>query len=165
VADIDVSMGRDEAWFRSLHARSGEALTRYALRRAASAADAEDVVAETFLVAWRRRDTVPEPPDDLLWLYGVARNTLSNVTRGERRRDRLRGRIAAEPPAAPAPDGDGLGAAVRDALSHLPPDDAELLLLIAWEELSHRELAAVFETTENAIALRASRAKRRLAGL
>jgi len=49
--------------FRSIHA--------YAIRRVGSGDDAGDVVAEVFATAWRRIDEVPEPPEDLLWLYGL----------------------------------------------------------------------------------------------
>lgn len=161
--DINADMARDETWFRSLHARSAENVTRYALRRAASRADAEDAVSETFLVAWRRRADVPEPPEDVLWLYGVARRALANVDRGGRRLERLRARLASEPSlVAEEPFGDDASHAVRAALSDLSELDAEVLRLLVWEGLSHREAAAVLESTENAVALRASRARKRL---
>jgi RNA polymerase sigma-70 factor (ECF subfamily) len=155
-------MARDEAWFRALHARTSEQISRYALRRATTHSDAEDAVSETYLVAWRRRDAVPEHPDDLLWLYGVARNALANVERGARRLARLRGRLALEPVNTVEPPDDA-GADVRAALAQLPEADAELLRLLTWEGLSQREAATLLETTENAIALRASRARRKLA--
>jgi len=165
MSDIIGAMARDEAWFRALHQRTGEALSRYALRRTRARADAEDAVAETFLVAWRRRAAVPDEPEDLLWLYGVARRVLANAARGARRRERLRGRLAAEPPGAlDEPDG-GRAAEIRAALARLPGRDAELLRLLAWEGLSQREAALALGTSENAVALRASRARRRLAGL
>jgi RNA polymerase sigma-70 factor (ECF subfamily) len=160
--DIDPSMTRDEAWFRSIHSRTGEAVSRYALRRAPTRADAEDVVAETYLVAWRRRDAVPEPPEDLLWLYGVTRNTLANVARSARRRERLWSRLASEPVQTESALDDVRSLAIRAAVDTLPALDAELLRLLAWEGLSHREIAAVLGSTENAIALRASRARRKL---
>lgn len=159
MADIDGPMGRDETWFRSLHARTADDVTRFALRRAASRADAEDAVADAYLVAWRRREAVPEPPEDALWLYGVTRNALANLARGARRRERLRLRLARE---RPPEHRDADVGEVAAALARLPEQDAELLRLLAWEGLSHREAAVVLETTENAVALRASRARRRL---
>lgn len=161
--DIGSPMARDDVWLRSLHARSAEDVTRYALRRARSAADAEDAVAEAFLVAWRRRDVVPEPPEDVLWLYGVTRNALANLARGDRRRLRLGARLATEPAQLPGADPiDPRVGSLREALQHLPEQDAELLRLLTWERLSHQQAAEVLGTSENAIALRASRARRRL---
>lgn len=160
-----MSSARDQHWFTSLHARTAGDITRYALRRAGRT-DAEDVVGETFLVAWRRRTSVPEPPEDLLWLYGVARNTIANTTRSARRRERLVERLRSERPPESVVDADDPSAdTVREALDRLAPLDAEVLRLIAWEGLSHREVAVALETSENAVALRASRARRRLSTL
>jgi RNA polymerase sigma-70 factor, ECF subfamily len=157
-------MVRDDVWFDRLLEDTFDRVLRYALRRGGEA-DAEDVVAETYLVAWRRRGDVPEPPEDVLWLFGVARRQLANARRSERRRHRLRLTLARERPVGAAPAQDPRVEAVRDALQQLPDADAELLRLLAWEGLSQREAAAVLDTTENAIALRASRARRRLAEL
>jgi RNA polymerase sigma-70 factor (ECF subfamily) len=160
--DIDHSMDHDESWFRSLHGRAAEDVARFALRRTRSAADADDVISETFLVAWRRRHVVPEPPEDLLWLYGVARNVLANAARGARRQERLWARLAAEPVTVAADPPSEPLADVACALAALPSADAELLRLLAWEGLTHGEAAVVLGTTENAVALRASRARRAL---
>ncbi len=163
--DINTSMARDETWFRSLHARTADDVARFALRRSPTTADADDVVSETFLVAWRRRGTVPEPPEDVLWLYGVARNVLANAGRSARRVERLRARLAAEPAPAAARRASAARRGVAQALRRLPAPDAELLCLLAWEELSHAEAAVVLDSTENAVALRASRARRSLRAL
>lgn len=164
MADINTAMARDETWFRSLHARTADDVARFALRRSPTTADADDVVSETFLVAWRRRGTVPEPPEDVLWLYGVARNVLANAGRSARRVERLRARLAAEPAPATAETSSELSDVVQ-ALRRLPAPDAELLCLLAWEGLSHAEAAVVLDSTENAVALRASRARRSLRAL
>lgn len=155
-------MTRDDTWFEQLFARTGDEITRYAMRRAGFA-DAEDAVAETFLVAWRRRAEVPDPPGDMLWLYGVARRVLANAGRGRRRLERLRARLAREPssPSGEEQAGDRADA-VRAALEQLPAEQAEVLRLAGWEELTHREIAAVLGISENAVALRASRARRAL---
>jgi DNA-directed RNA polymerase specialized sigma24 family protein len=52
----------------------------YAMRRTRIEADAEDIAAETFAIAWRRMTEVPPIP--LPWLYGVARRLLANQRRG-----------------------------------------------------------------------------------
>ena len=83
--------------FSALYADCYPRLLGYALRRTHTVEDAADVVAETFLVAWRRLEHVPPGDEARLWLYGVARRVLANQRRGERRRDRLEVRLLLEP--------------------------------------------------------------------
>ena len=121
----------------------------YALRRAPSAEDAADAVADTFLVAWRRLENVPPEPDARLWLYGVARRTLANQRRGAERRGRLAERLRDE--ASPALESvtlDEERERVLTALAALPPDDRELLLLVGWEDLTPAEAARVSRSPE-----------------
>ena len=82
--------------FRHVYAEHVDRVLGYALRRTDRPEDAADVVAETFLVAWRRLGDVPEEPRTRLWLYGVARRVLANQRRGERRRTSLGERLAAD---------------------------------------------------------------------
>ena len=79
--------------FVTLYERHASLVLAYARRRI-GADEAEDVLAETFLVAWRRRDDVPD--DALPWLYAVAGNVLRNRTRAQRRRAALSARLATE---------------------------------------------------------------------
>jgi RNA polymerase sigma-70 factor (ECF subfamily) len=75
--------------FRRVYAVNFEPLLAYAMRRVGQPEDAADVVAETFLVAWRRIGELPPEAEARLWLYGVARRVLANHHRGGDRRDRL----------------------------------------------------------------------------
>src|SRR6478672_7119633 len=75
-------MATREARFEELFARTRSALMGYAVRRVGDPADAADVVAETYLVAWRRLDEVPPGEETRLWLFGVARRVLANHQRG-----------------------------------------------------------------------------------
>jgi RNA polymerase sigma-70 factor (ECF subfamily) len=136
------------------------ALLAYAARRCPTLSDAEDVVAEVFLVAWRRLDDLPAGDAALPWLYGVARKTIGNQRRGLLRRGRLQARLeqTAERPATPAPTGTE---PALEALERLSDDDRELLRLVAWEELSHAEIAAVLGISVNAVAIRLHRARER----
>jgi DNA-directed RNA polymerase specialized sigma24 family protein len=88
--------------FVSLYERHAGAVLAYARRRCGSD-EAEDVLAETFLVVWRRRHDVPA--DALPWLYAVAGNLVRNRARSERRRVALEARLAAEPVVEVEPDG------------------------------------------------------------
>src|SRR5262249_59532683 len=85
------------ARFRALYEENYERILGYALRRV-EPADALDVVAETFTVAWRRLAQVPAGDEARLWLYGTARRVLANHRRAMRRRARLYGRLAEEVP-------------------------------------------------------------------
>jgi RNA polymerase sigma-70 factor (ECF subfamily) len=78
--------------FRRIYDEDFGAVTRYCLRRL-PVADVNDATAEVFLVAWRRIDRVPDGPEALPWLYGVARNVVRNATRSPRRSGRLTGRL------------------------------------------------------------------------
>ncbi len=153
------------ARFRAVYDANYHRVLGYALRRAATREDAEDVVAETFLAAWRRLEEVPRGGDARPWLYGVARNALANQRRGQRRRGRLWGRLQAEPtsPARPRADADDQLASVGAAFRRLKDDDRELLALAAWEELDPGEIATVLGCSRNAARIRLHRARRRLA--
>jgi RNA polymerase sigma-70 factor (ECF subfamily) len=131
----------------------------YALRRT-DAASAEDVVAEVFLIAWRRADRVPHT-EPVLWLYSVARRVLANQRRAARRRDALvalLGPLARRHAAEPEPAGSPL----TEALARLRPDDRELLMLTAWEGLDAGDAAVVLGCTTQAVHTRLHRARGRL---
>jgi RNA polymerase sigma-70 factor, ECF subfamily len=82
-----------EERFAALFDRTHRPLLAYAVRRVADPADAADIVAETFLVAWRRLDEVPPDEQARPWLFGVARRVLANYYRGEHRRHALGERL------------------------------------------------------------------------
>jgi RNA polymerase sigma factor (sigma-70 family) len=151
--------------FRRLFDDAERDLLSYALRRVQRPEDAADVVAETFLVAWRRLDDVPQGAEARLWLYGVARRQLANQRRGQLRRSQLVDRLRAELPdalAAPTGNEDERARHVRAALQRLGDDDRELLMLSSWEGLSPAELAAVFDLSAVTLRSRLHRARKRL---
>src|SRR6266508_1230171 len=123
----DTSLSVDEiARFEALYRENYGRVLGYALRRA-SAHAAHDVVADTFLVAWRRLEHVPETP--LPWLLGVARRTLANQRRAAGRRAALVAEFATAASAHPAQPSDGVE--TLGALERLPAADQELLKLVA----------------------------------
>lgn len=153
-----------EIRFRQLYADHGRAILAYALRRVADPDDAADVLAETFLVAWRRCADVPGGDAARLWLFGVARNTLANQRRAEHRRTRLTERLRADLAAADllqAPPEHGDEAALA-ALARLDPADREILRLTAWEELTPAQAGRVLGLSPVAARSRLHRARRRL---
>lgn len=163
---MDVSSGTEhEERFRRVYAADFAPLLAYALRRVAHPEDAADVVAETFLIAWRRRRDLPADGEARLWLYGVARRVLANHHRGGVRRqrlgERLRQRITAAiggDPGSEVPE----RLAVRAALARLGELDREVLLLTVWEGLEPREAAEVLRVSPAAVRTRLSRARARL---
>jgi RNA polymerase sigma factor (sigma-70 family) len=136
----------------------------YVLRRAPRAA-VDDVVSETFLVAWRALDGIPEEP--LPWLYGVARRTLANHRRGQRRSAALSARLmhAAAPPPEPQALGEGVALPLRDALLELSEREREALLLVAWEGFSPAQAASALGCSSAAFRVRLHRARGHLAQL
>ncbi len=160
-------MIRTNAWFDQLYRRHYGAVLAYCVRRTARA-DADEAAAETFAVAWRRRADVPAGDRALPWLYGVARRVLSHQRRSAARFRRLRAKVTAlQPPPPPRPDTVVVErqeyARVRAAVAGLAPNDREVLLLSAWEGLSHAEIAAALGCSQAAVDKRLVRAKQRLA--
>lgn len=149
------------ARFDALFAEHYRAVRAYVLRRAVAGA-VDDVLAETFLVAWRRVDAVPA--DALPWLLGVARRVLANQRRAEARRgaliEQLRDALPRSPRLDPSP---ALAGPLGAALASLSEREREALLLVAWEGLEPRRAARVVGCTSAAFRGRLHRARRRLA--
>jgi RNA polymerase sigma-70 factor (ECF subfamily) len=150
------------ARFEALFREHQHAVLAYAMRRTQTAADAEDVAAETFSVCWRRLDSVPQETA-LPWLYGVARRVLANHRRGISRRERLLSVLRSPDIATPEKVGQDQDAPALRALAALSAADQELLRLVAWEELNHTDIAMVLGITPNAVAIRLHRARARFA--
>ncbi|NUT38530.1 MAG: RNA polymerase sigma factor [Thermoactinospora sp.] len=159
---------RDPAHFAALFDRHAPALHRYVTRRLGEHL-ADDVVAETFLAAFRRRAKYDVAyPDARPWLYGIAANLIGRHRRTEVRfylalartgvdevaesyADRVEARVTAS-------------AAQRDlagALAVLSPEDREVLLLIAWADLSYEETAAALGIPVGTVRSRLHRARRK----
>ena len=146
--------------FEALVAAVGEPVRRF-LHRRTDADTAEDVLAETLLVCWRRLDEVPD--EALPWAYVVARHCLANAERSQRRQTRLVGRIrAVDPPVVSTPGPDAGDDTLDRALASLAPDDAEVLRLWAWEDLGAGAVGTVLGISPNAASIRLHRAKQRL---
>lgn len=153
--------------FELLFDRHRRAVLGYALRRVEQPADAADVLAETFLIAWRKLDDVPAGSAALPWLLGVARRVLANQRRGARRRgglaERLRGELsAALPHHGAVPPADGEQGRLSAALARLPEADRELILLVGWEELEPSQIAVVLGIQPETVRTRLHRARARL---
>jgi RNA polymerase sigma-70 factor (ECF subfamily) len=150
---------------RLLFETHAERVLAYALRRT-SPDDAHEVVAEVFLVAWRRLGEVPE--DAVPWLLGVARKVISNQRRASDRRTaltlRLKEGIGREPSQTVDPATEVTAhLTLMEALGRLGEWDQEALMLVAWEHLDTRRAAASMGCSTSTFSVRLHRARRRLA--
>jgi RNA polymerase sigma factor (sigma-70 family) len=147
--------------FEAMYEANYHRVLGYAMRRM-SRDDAADVVAETFLVAWRRLAEVPDGEEARLWLFGTARRVLANQQRAGRRRIRLSERIRDElvQEVQPTSADSDLNLAAA-ALARLPSEQREVLTLVAWEGLDAGEIAQVCGCSRNAARIRIHRARRR----
>jgi RNA polymerase sigma-70 factor, ECF subfamily len=127
---------------------------------------AQDVVAETFLTAWRRLDEITAEP--LPWLYRIAGHAVANQRRGQVRRSHLNDRARRLMGEGAAPDpADGVieSRLLVEAFNALGERDREALRLVMWEGLPTKEAAFVLECSPAAFTVRLHRARRRLSRL
>lgn len=152
----------NEERFHKLYVDQFADVWRFIRRRSASSTDADDVVAETFAVAWRRREDLPD--DDVRpWLFVVARHALANHRRSGERRARLHERLAGTRVSnSYSVDMNGEQSALWEALATLSEVDRDLLLMRSWDEMAVTEIATVLECTPNTVSSRLHRARDRL---
>lgn len=152
---------RFEALFGSSYAR----VFSFTLRRTRDRDLTEEIVAETFLIAWRRIEDLPSEP--LPWLFGTARRVLANHVRHTERRSRHGVAVPLEyvelgDPSSSPPEQIADRQAFVTAFAAIRAEDREVLAMIAWDGLSSREAAEVLGCTTAAFSLRLHRARRRL---
>lgn len=155
-----------EAHFERLYETHHPAIQSYCFRRLAPF-DANDAVAEVFLVAWRRIEDAPIGGGELPWLYGISRNVVSNAQRSARRSGRLKAKLSGlGAPAHPGPETQLVQSAeareALEALATLRPDIQEIVKLRTWEELSVDEIAGIVDLSVRAVESRLTRARRKL---
>lgn len=157
-------MDRDAQSFAALFQAHYRAVCHYIAARAEPDV-VEDVAADTFMVAWRRRDELPDEPR--AWLLGTAARCLANNRRSAMRSARVGERLAGQPTPIAASVEDALvrvqqGRALLEALTSLRAGDLELLLLHHWDGLAARDIAAVLGCSRVVARARLHRAGRRL---
>lgn len=153
--------------FKRLYQTHRQAIWSYCLRRVPRA-EVEDAVAEVFAVAWRRRDTAPSGDETLLWLYGVARNVVRNVTRSQIRRRRLDLKVVSlgVTNEGPADIPVVRNAEEQELLQHvanLDDDEQELLRLRLWEELPIADIARTVGRSPRSVESKLARIRKKLA--
>jgi RNA polymerase sigma factor (sigma-70 family) len=153
--------------FASLFDRHATGVHRYLGRRVGERAD--DLLSETFLIAFRRRAAYrPERLEVRPWLIGIATNLVHGHVRTEQRRYRALARAAAEPAEGGSDPGDSADRLTAEAmrgplaaaLAGLKARDRDVLLLFAWGQLSYEEVAAVLDIPVGTVRSRLNRARR-----
>jgi RNA polymerase sigma-70 factor, ECF subfamily len=146
---------------KELFERHHAAVHAYVRRRSTRPEAVDDIVAETFLVAWRRLEKVPI--DSLPWLLAVARNVLATQRRSVRRQLALVERLGwVRQETVGPPDALTSAEPIAEALAVLSEKDREAITLVAWDGLSPAEAARVVGQSSSSFRVRLHRAKRRL---
>jgi RNA polymerase sigma-70 factor (ECF subfamily) len=153
--------------FEALYRQNWSHVMAYCLRRAGSV-DAPDVCSETFLVAWRRFDDIPPPPETLPYLYGIAGRVLSTQLRALRRRSRLDNKLRNLGVAPPVEPSTLVFQSTRDqeviaAVNRLKAKDREIIMLYTWEDLPRETIAQMMGMTRSAVDQRIHRSYQHLA--
>jgi RNA polymerase sigma factor (sigma-70 family) len=165
-----ISRSRSEPeLFALLFRRHATGIGRYSARRLGPG-PAEDIVAETFLVAFRQRDRYdPARCDARPWLFGIAGNLIRRHHRDEVRQLRALARTGVDPAAESFTDRSdarlAAGAASRAiaaAIADLDADQRDALLLITWAELTYDQAAEALGIPEGTVRSRMNRARTRL---
>lgn len=149
------------ARFRALYAEAYGPVRRWAHHRGLQGADADDVVAEVFTIAWRRFADIPAGAA-IPWLFGVARNVVRNHRRANQRRTALTLVLPPEAP-TPPPAEPSDTAVIIEALATLSDDDREILRLVAWDDVSVADLPLALGCSAGAARVRLHRARQRFA--
>jgi RNA polymerase sigma-70 factor (ECF subfamily) len=154
---------REKRFHRLYETRRGRVVA-YAMRRTLNSEDAADVVAETFAIAWRRLETIPHGEREVPWLYTVTRRVIANRVRRDSTHSavvrRLAHELATSSPAMEELDPERLAA--LSALDQLSDEDREILMLVAWDGLTSRELGWALFCSPTAARIRLHRARARL---
>jgi RNA polymerase sigma-70 factor (ECF subfamily) len=159
----------DPEQFAVLFDRHAPLIHRYAARRIGREA-ADDLVAETFLAAFRKRRRYDcSHIDARPWLYGIATRLIGQHRREELRQYRILQAVIPDPDMpghAERVAADETARAVRGqltaAFAALPDNDRDVLILIAWEQLSYDEAALALAIPVGTVRSRLSRARTRI---
>lgn len=151
---------------QALYRDHGHRVLGYLTRRVTRPEDAADLLSEVLEVTWRRRHDLPPSPDDVLWVFGVARNVLANQKRAGLRRDTATRALARTlsdvAPRTSINDAVESGLDIRRALTQLSDLDREIICLTGWEGLTSSEVGTVLNLPPATVRSRLRRARAEL---
>ncbi|MGJ6960613.1 RNA polymerase sigma factor [Streptosporangium sp. G11] len=165
-ASLIVLSRREPEAFAAVFHRHAPDIKRYVTRRLGTDA-AEDVVAETFLAAFRGRDGYdPAQPSARPWLYGIATNLIRRHKRVEVRQLRVLERTGVDPVTVPFTErsderlsADAARRRLAAALARLPAGHRDVLLLVTWGGLTYPEAAQATGVPVGTVRSRVNRAR------
>jgi RNA polymerase sigma-70 factor, ECF subfamily len=162
----NLSVTREER-FRAAFDEHYRAVARFVRTRGHGSAEAEDILAATFEVAWKQMHKLPEGRGALPWLLATARNVSRNAQRKSKREASFVGELSAVTmPWTEMPiENRAASAAVVSALAQLGPLDREIILLVAWDELTPAEAGEVLGLRPVTARSRLHRARQRISAL
>jgi RNA polymerase sigma factor (sigma-70 family) len=155
--------------FAAIFDRHAGPLRGYVARRLGPDA-ADDIVADTFLIAFRRRGGYDVSRTDAApWLYGIATNLIGERRRAEVRMYRAYARSGTDPAieghadqVAESVSAKAEGSRLAAALGSLKKRDRDALLLYTWGDLSYQEVAQALDVPIGTVRSRLNRARRKL---
>ncbi len=162
VAPTQLEQRSEAEWFEALFKRYERPLGRFLAQMTRSSHLADDLLQETFLAAYRRRNQLPPTEEIERWLFGIARNRALHALRGVRRGREATARLARML---------GLGSPIEDSealeirelvVRTLEPDDRSLFILRYVHGFTASDLAEITGLTPEAVRKRLSRAAARL---
>jgi RNA polymerase sigma factor (sigma-70 family) len=152
--------------FERIYAETRVPILGYLVRRTSIPADAADLLAETYVIAWRKLEDLVADEEARLWLYAVARRVLANHNRHQAVEKNLaaalRSQLTAEVKGMRVPEEVPFDDVIAASLAALDPTDREIMQLSAWEQLAPRDIAQVMGLTAGAIRVRLHRVRARL---
>jgi RNA polymerase sigma factor (sigma-70 family) len=158
-----------EAVFTELYRATVRDVLAFLLRRCATAEDAADCLAETYMIAWRKRHALPSSVEARPWLFGVARNVMHRNRERTHRADVIAQQLASvlaistpEQTTTATDDRTDTEDRLLDAMTELSEIDQEILKLIVWDGLSPTETATALKMSPNIVRVRAHRARSKL---
>ena len=152
--------------FAALYAETFDAVYRYACALTADATVAEDVAADVYLRAWRKRDSFRGDGKPLSWLLSITHNCATSIRRGSSREVVTMDVLETRPAPARGPESTALASSQRhilmDAIRKLTLEQQHVLILRFFQEWSHAEIAAQLGRKETAVRALQYRALKRL---
>ncbi len=155
--------------FAILFDRHAGAIHRYVLRRLGQEV-ADDLVSETFLVAFRKRGRYDTSRSDARpWLYGIVTRLIDGHRRAEARKYRALARTGVDPVVADLDEevasqvtAQSTRRDLADAFARLAKGDRDVLFLFAWQELSYEQIAEALAIPVGTVRSRLNRARRKV---
>jgi RNA polymerase sigma-70 factor (ECF subfamily) len=157
------TVDEDAELFTRLYEQSSRDLLAFLLRRCKTPDAAADCLAESYRIAWEKRDRIPGGDEARPWLFGVARN----VVRRDLVRDQRTAAATGDLVAAAERAGATLvpqDTSVADALAELSELDREIMMMLSFDGLAPREVASILGLSANVVRVRAHRAREKLRG-